>query len=124
MSNREAAYIANNNDASVGTDSAGTRYPSAYCFDQQHTCFQSPSHQVNAVSAGIESRVEAKAALPQVFYSSALRKHLRVVKAKDFSPMLSVWSLHSQHIGRLAPAARCVGEAVKQQLQLRRSSVA
>jgi DNA-binding transcriptional LysR family regulator len=62
--------------------------------------------------------------MPQVFYSSALRKHLKVVKAKDFSPMLSVWLLHSRHIGRLAPAARCVGEAVKQQLQARRSRVA
>jgi DNA-binding transcriptional LysR family regulator len=62
--------------------------------------------------------------LPQVFYSSALRKHLKVVKAKDFSPMLSVWLLHSRHIGRLAPAARCVGEAVKQQLQPRRSRIA
>jgi DNA-binding transcriptional LysR family regulator len=61
--------------------------------------------------------------MPQVFYSSALRKHLKVVKAKDFSPMLSVWLLNSRHIGRLAPAARCIGEAVKQQLQVRRSTV-
>ena len=62
--------------------------------------------------------------MPQVFYSSALRKHLKVVKAKDFSPKLSVWLLHSRHLGRLVPAARCVGEAVKQQLQAPRSKVA
>jgi DNA-binding transcriptional LysR family regulator len=62
--------------------------------------------------------------MPQVFYSSALRKHLKVVKVKDFSPKLSVWLLHSRHLGRLAPAARCVGEAVKQQLQARRTTVA
>jgi DNA-binding transcriptional LysR family regulator len=62
--------------------------------------------------------------MPQVFYSSALRKHLKVVKAKDFSPKLSVWLLHSRHLGRLAPAARCVGEAVKQQLQGRKATVA
>jgi hypothetical protein len=62
--------------------------------------------------------------MPQVFYSSALRKHLKVVKAKDFSPKLSVWLLHSRHLGRPAQAERCVGEAVKPQLQTRRTTVA
>jgi DNA-binding transcriptional LysR family regulator len=59
--------------------------------------------------------------IPQVVYSSALRRHLKLVKVKDFSPMQNVWLLHSRHIGRLEPAVRCVGEAVKQQLQARRS---
>jgi DNA-binding transcriptional LysR family regulator len=60
--------------------------------------------------------------MPQVFYSSSLRRRLKLVKARDFSPMLNVWLLHSRHIGRLAPAVRCVGEAVRQQLQKRRST--
>ena len=60
--------------------------------------------------------------MQQVFYSSPLRRRLQLVKAKDFSPMQSVWLLHSKHIGRLAPAVRCVGEAVKQQLQTHRST--
>jgi hypothetical protein len=45
-----------------------------------------------------------------------------LVKVKDFSPMQNVWLLHSRHIGRLAPAVRCVRDAVKQQLHARRSS--
>jgi DNA-binding transcriptional LysR family regulator len=69
--------------------------------------------QLSLVSEGVGLGM----VMPQVFYSSALRKHLKVVKVKDFSPMLSVWLLHSRHIGRLAPAARCLGEAVKQQLR-------
>jgi DNA-binding transcriptional LysR family regulator len=59
--------------------------------------------------------------MPQVFYSSALRQHMKLVKAKDFSPMQNVWLLHSRHVGRLAPAVRCVRDAVKQALQTRRS---
>ena len=60
--------------------------------------------------------------MPQVFYSSALRGRIKLVKAKDFSPMQDVWLLHSRHIGRLAPAVRCVRDAVKQQLRTRRSA--
>ena len=60
--------------------------------------------------------------MPQVFYSSALRGRIKLVKAKDFSPMQNIWLLHSRHIGRLAPAVRCVRDAVKQQLRTRRSA--
>jgi DNA-binding transcriptional LysR family regulator len=59
--------------------------------------------------------------MPQVFHSSALRGHMKVVKAKDFSPMQNVWLVYSRHIGRLAPAVRCVRDAVKQELHTRRS---
>src|ERR1700733_15461130 len=54
--------------------------------------------------------------MPQVFYSSAVRERLKLVKSKDLSPMQSVWLLHSRHIGRLAPVVRCVRDAVEQQL--------
>jgi DNA-binding transcriptional LysR family regulator len=60
--------------------------------------------------------------MPQVFYSSALRGSIKLVKAKDFSPLQDVWLLHSRHIGRLAPAVRRVRDAVKQQLRTRRSA--
>jgi DNA-binding transcriptional LysR family regulator len=58
--------------------------------------------------------------MPQLFYSSALRGRMKLVKAKDFSPMENVWLVHARHIGRLAPAVRCVRDAVKQQLYTRR----
>src|SRR5580704_12060724 len=32
--------------------------------------------------------------MPQVFYSSALRGRIKLVKAKDFSPMQNIWLLH------------------------------
>jgi DNA-binding transcriptional LysR family regulator len=60
--------------------------------------------------------------MPKVFYSSSLRGHMKLVKAKDFSPIQNVWLLHSRHIGRLAPVIRCVRDTVKQQLQRRRSA--
>ena len=60
--------------------------------------------------------------MPQVFYSSALRGRMKLVKAKDFSPTQNVWLLHSRHVGRLAPAVRCVRDAVKQQLHRRGST--
>jgi hypothetical protein len=55
--------------------------------------------------------------MPQVFQSSALRKRIKPVTVKGLAPMQNVWILHSKHIGRLAPAVRCVREAVKQQLR-------
>jgi DNA-binding transcriptional LysR family regulator len=62
--------------------------------------------------------------MPQVFHSSVWRRRLKLVKVKDFSPLQNVWLLHSRHIGQLAPAVRCVGEAVKQQLQTCSSTTA
>jgi DNA-binding transcriptional LysR family regulator len=56
--------------------------------------------------------------MPQVVQSSALRKRIRIVTVKGFSPMQNMWILHSKHIGRLAPAVRCVREAIKQQLRM------
>jgi len=61
-------------------------------------------------------------ARPQLVYSSALRKQLKVVRVKDFSPVHNVWLLHSRHIGRLAPAVRCVRDAVIQYLHLKGGS--
>jgi DNA-binding transcriptional LysR family regulator len=55
--------------------------------------------------------------MPQVIQSSALRKRIKAVTVKGFSPIQNVWILHSKHIGRLAPAVRCVREAVEQQLR-------
>ena len=55
--------------------------------------------------------------MPQVLHSAVSRRQIRPVKVKDFSLMQNVWMLHSRHIGRLAPAVRCVREAVKQQLR-------
>jgi DNA-binding transcriptional LysR family regulator len=55
--------------------------------------------------------------MPQVLRSSALRRHIKPVKVKNFSLMQNVWILHSKHIGRLAPAVRCVRDAVKQQFR-------
>jgi DNA-binding transcriptional LysR family regulator len=60
--------------------------------------------------------------MPQVLYSSPLRRHIKLVKAKDFSPIQNVWLLHSRHVGRMAPAVRCVRDAVKHQLRTRRST--
>jgi DNA-binding transcriptional LysR family regulator len=60
--------------------------------------------------------------MPQLFYSSVLRGRMKLIKAKDFSPIQNVWLLHSRHIGRLAPAVRCVRDAVKQLLQMRGST--
>jgi DNA-binding transcriptional LysR family regulator len=58
-------------------------------------------------------------ARPQLFYASPLRKQLKLVRVKDFSPVQNVWLLHSKHIGRLAPAVRCIRDAVIQYLHLK-----
>jgi DNA-binding transcriptional LysR family regulator len=55
--------------------------------------------------------------MPQVLRSSVLRKHIKPVNVKNFSLTQNVWLLHSRHIGRLAPAVRCVRDAVRQQLR-------
>jgi len=55
--------------------------------------------------------------MPQVLQSSPSRKRIRPVKVRDLSLTQNVWILHSRHIGRLAPAVRCVRDAVKQQLR-------
>jgi DNA-binding transcriptional LysR family regulator len=55
--------------------------------------------------------------IPHVFRSSGLRKRIKPVTVKGLSPTQNVWILHSKHLGRLAPAVRCVRDAVKQQLR-------
>ena len=55
--------------------------------------------------------------LPQLPRTSPLRKHLKIVKVKDFAPRLNVWLLHSKHIGRLAPAVQCLRDAVQKSLK-------
>ncbi|UWZ82788.1 LysR family transcriptional regulator [Occallatibacter riparius] len=59
--------------------------------------------------------------LPQAIETSALRGRVRAIRVKDFSPVLSVWLLHSRHLGRLIQAVHCVREEVKQKLKTRRS---
>jgi DNA-binding transcriptional LysR family regulator len=58
--------------------------------------------------------------MPRVYDSSPFGKHLRTIRVKDFVPQLSVWALHSRHIGHLLPVVRCLKDAVKQYLQTRR----
>jgi len=55
--------------------------------------------------------------MPQVLHASALRKRVRPVTVNGIPLMQNIWMLHSRHIGRLAPAVRCVRDAVKQQLR-------
>jgi DNA-binding transcriptional LysR family regulator len=69
--------------------------------------------QLSLVSEGVGLGI----VVPQVLRSSVLRRHLKPVTVKGLSLMQNVWILHSRHIGRLAPAVRCVREAVKQQLR-------
>lgn len=59
------------------------------------------------------------AVMPQYFYSSPLRKDLKIVKVKDFTPKLNVWLLHSRHLGRLAPAVHCLRDSVRKALKSR-----
>jgi DNA-binding transcriptional LysR family regulator len=58
--------------------------------------------------------------MPHIYGSSPFRKHLRVIKVKDFAPHLSVWALHCKHIGHLFPVVRCLKDAITQYLQTRR----
>jgi DNA-binding transcriptional LysR family regulator len=60
-------------------------------------------------------------AMPEVFYSSPLRKNMKIVKVKDFLPQQSIWLLHSKHIGRLEPAVRCLRDAIQTHLKTRAS---
>jgi DNA-binding transcriptional LysR family regulator len=56
-------------------------------------------------------------ARPQLFYSSALRKHMKLVRVKEFSPVLNVWFLYSKHLGRLTPAVQCLRDSVQKSLK-------
>jgi DNA-binding transcriptional LysR family regulator len=58
--------------------------------------------------------------MPHVYASSPFRKHLRMIKVKDFAPQQSVWALHSKHIGHLSPVVQCLKDAIAQYLQTRR----
>jgi DNA-binding transcriptional LysR family regulator len=60
--------------------------------------------------------------LPHVYNSSPLRRHLRIVKVKEFVPQQSVWVLHSKHIGHLLPVVSSLKDAITQYLQTRRGS--
>jgi hypothetical protein len=57
--------------------------------------------------------------MPQVFQTSGFRKQLRTVKVKDFRSEQSLWSVHSRHIGKLAPVVRTLRDAVKQSLHIK-----
>ena len=58
--------------------------------------------------------------MPHVYASSPFRKHLRIIKLKDFAPQLSVWALHCKRIGHLFPVVRCLKDAVAEYLRTRR----
>lgn len=60
------------------------------------------------------------AVMPQSYYSSPLRKSLKIVKVRDFAPKLNVWLLHSRHLGRLAPVVQCLRTSVEKSLKTRR----
>jgi DNA-binding transcriptional LysR family regulator len=60
-------------------------------------------------------------ALPEALRNSAFRKSLRILKVRDFLPQQCIWLLHSRHIGRMAPAVRCLRDAVQQSLPPRTS---
>jgi DNA-binding transcriptional LysR family regulator len=55
----------------------------------------------------------------QLYYSSPLRKGLKIVKVKNFEPKLNVWLLHSKHLGRLTPAVQCLRDSVQKSLKTR-----
>ena len=55
--------------------------------------------------------------IPQVFQSSALRRHIKPVTVKGLSLTQNMWILHARHLGGLSSAVRCVRDAVKQQLR-------
>ena len=58
--------------------------------------------------------------MPHVYETSPFRKHLRIIKVKDFVPQQSVWALHSKHIGHLFPVVRCLKDAITEYLRIRR----
>lgn len=58
-------------------------------------------------------------AVPEALRRSAFRKNLRILKVRNFLPLQSIWLLHSKHIGRMAPAVRCLRDAVRQSLHSR-----
>lgn len=59
--------------------------------------------------------------MPHFYDVSPFRKQLRKIKVKDFVPQLSVWVLHSKHIGHLSPVVRSMKDAITQYLQIPRS---
>lgn len=59
------------------------------------------------------------AVMPQSYYSSPLRKNLKIVKVNGFAPKLNVWLLHSRHLGRLAPVVQCLRASVQQSFKTR-----
>lgn len=69
--------------------------------------------QLSLVSQGVGLAI----VMPRVYNSSPFRRHLRLIKVKDFTLQQSVWALHSRHIGHLSPVVRCLKDAVKQYLQ-------
>jgi DNA-binding transcriptional LysR family regulator len=58
--------------------------------------------------------------MPHVYDSSPFRKHLKMIKVKDFVPRQSVWVLQSKHIGHLFPVVRCLKDAITEYLRTRR----
>jgi DNA-binding transcriptional LysR family regulator len=55
-------------------------------------------------------------AMPTALHNSAFRKNVKILKVGGFLPPQCIWLVHSRHIGRMAPAVRCLREAVQQAL--------
>ena len=58
-------------------------------------------------------------ATPDILQASSRRKNIKIIKVKDFSPQERICLLYSKHIGRLAPAVRCLRDAVQQHFKPR-----
>jgi DNA-binding transcriptional LysR family regulator len=56
---------------------------------------------------------------PDILQASSRHKNIRIIKVKDFSPQERICLLYSKHIGRLAPAVRCLRDAVQQHFKPR-----
>ncbi len=76
--------------------------------------------QLSLVSADVGLGV----VMPQVFRTSSFRKHLRVVKVKDFLSEQGIWIVHSRNPGRAEPVIRTLRDAVRQNLHLKASQLA
>ncbi len=73
--------------------------------------------QLSLVSQGVGLGL----VVSRILRASPFRKSVKVIKVRDFSPKQGVWVLHSQQLGRLAPAVQCLSNAVKGQLLSHRS---
>jgi DNA-binding transcriptional LysR family regulator len=58
-------------------------------------------------------------AMSEVLHNSAFRKSVKILKVRDFLPQQCIWLVHSRYIGRMAPAVRCLRDAVQRSFHSR-----